>query len=292
MSAAAPNSSAFEYQTADCWEEAIKLRALWGEGAKLIAGGQSLVPMINLRLAMPAALIDLNPIVSSGPWLDQGELVIPAMTRHRAVLDSPLVATHFPMLAKAVGLVGNVRVRNRGTIGGSVSHADPTGEIPCVVLAAGGRIVVQGPSGMRSVPADDFFLTYLTTATDLDEVVTEIRLPVAGDQDGWGFDEVTRRFSDFATVEVAVSARSRASEEIPELRVVLGGVADRPLLLGEDILEPFRRLGADPQAIDEVAQNAANSISPESDVHASADYRRRLTQVLTRRSLAQAVGLG
>lgn len=286
------NSSAFEYQTADSWEEAIELRELWGEDAKLIAGGQSLVPMINLRLAMPAALIDLNPIGSCGPWLDDNELVIPAMTRHRDVLDSPLVAAHCPMLTKAVGLVGNVRVRNRGTFGGSVSHADPTGEIPCVVLASEGRIVVQGPSGTRSVPAEDFFLTYLTTATDANEVVTEIRLPVAGSQAGWGFDEVTRRFSDFATVEVAVSARGHASSRIPELRVVLGGVADRPLLLDDEILEPFQRLGADPQAVDEVAQNAAMSISPESDVHASADYRRRLTQVLTRRSLAQAVGLG
>lgn len=282
MSAAA--SEPFEYQTADCWEEAIELLALWGEDAKLIAGGQSLVPMLNLRLAAPAALIDLNAVGSRGPWLDGEELVLPAMTRHRDVVDSALVAEHCPQLRHAVTMVGNVRVRNRGTIGGSVAHADPTGEIPCVVLASRGRLVIQGPDGSRSVDADDFFLTYLTTAIRPGEVLTEVRIPVG--TGGWGFEEVTRRHSDFATVEVAVTTRGGGRD----LRVVLGGVADRPLLLADELLAPLKDGRATDAAVREVAANAAESISPESDVHASADHRRRLTSVLTRRALAQATG--
>lgn len=287
MSVTDVDDSVFEYQVADSWDEAVQLLDLWGPEAKLIAGGQSLVPMMNLRLAAPAALIDLNPIASGGPQVDGDELVIPAMTRHRAVLDSDLVRRHCPLLAHAIGFVGNVRVRNRGTIGGSVAHADPTGEIPAGVLASRGRLVVRGPAGERTIPAEEFFLTYLTTVLRPGEVITEVRLPTRDRREGWGFEEVTRRYSDFATVLAAVSL----GETEDDVRVVLGGVAERPLMLGDDFLEPFRRLGTTPASVAEVAQNVADELSPDGDVHASADYRRRLACVLVERTLHRASGL-
>jgi len=278
----------FEYQQADCWEEAVELLTLWRGEGKILAGGQSLVPMLNLRLAAPAALIDITPIHSEGPSLEGDELVIPAMTRHVDVLRSALVQQHCPLLAHAVGLVGNVRVRNRGTIGGSLAHADPTGEIACTVLASHGRIVLQGPNGSRSVDAADFFRTYLTTATAPDEVVTAVRLPVAGGHSAWGFEEKVRRFSDFATVEVAVAGDLDPDHQaFQKVTVVLGGVADVPFTLPDGVTEPLRGETARTQ-LQSVAAQAAEVISPESDVHASANYRRHLVRVLTERTLLRA----
>ncbi|MGH3360729.1 MAG: FAD binding domain-containing protein [Nocardioidaceae bacterium] len=287
----AVESEPFEYQVADCWEEAVELLTVWRGEAKILAGGQSLVPMLNLRLAAPAALLDITPIRAEPPYVDGHELVIPATTRHVDVLRSPLVREHCPLLGHAVGLVGNVRVRNRGTIGGSIAHADPTGEIPCTVLASGGRVVLQGPNGTRAVDAADFFITYLTTAAEPDEVVTEIRLPVAPPNGAWAFDEHVRRYSDFATVEVAVSGETADDgRTVRAATVVIGGVADRPLRLSDETLAPLvgSTGGADPVA--RVARAASDSVSPESDVHASGDYRRRLTRVLAERTLLRAFG--
>lgn len=286
MSTSAP----FEYRTADCWESAVEQLVSWGEEGKIIAGGQSLVPMLNLRLAMPEALIDVNPIPTPEPALDGDTLVLPALTRHQVLLRSPVVKEHCPLLPAGVAHLGNVRVRTRGTIGGSLCHADPTGEIPCVVLALGGRITARGPRGERVIDAADFFRTYLTTALADDEVATEVRLPIRRAREGWGFQEVVRRASDFATVEVAAVVRLAADgPEVTGASVVLGGVADRPLALGDATLAPL--LGGTGTADDlaAVARDAAAGISPESDVHASAAYRRRLTEVLIRRTLAEAL---
>jgi CO/xanthine dehydrogenase FAD-binding subunit len=278
----------FEYQQADCWEEAVELLTLWRGEGKILAGGQSLVPMLNLRLAAPAALIDITPIRSAGPYLEGDELVIPATTRHVDVVRSALVQQHCPLLTRAVGLVGNVRVRNRGTVGGSLAHADPTGEIPCTVLACNGRIVLQGPNGSRSVDGADFFRTYLTTATAPDEVVTQVRLPVAGSHSGWGFEEKVRRFSDFATVEVAVAGNLDPDHQAFEnVTVVLGGVADVPFTLPDSVIEPLRGETARTQ-LQGVAAQAAEAVNPESDVHASGEYRRHLVRVLTERTLLRA----
>src|SRR5699024_2955665 len=247
----APPNPTFEYQQADSWEEAVELLALWGEDGKLIAGGQGLVPMLNLRLAAPGALIDINPVGPPEPWIDGTELVLPAMTRHRQVIESELVQRHCPMLRHAVTLVGNVRVRARGTIGGSVAHADPTGEIPCVLVAARGRVVVQGPGGPRSIPASEFFVTYLPTAAESGDGVTEIRIPFGTHSQGWGFEEVTRRHSDFATVAVAsVAAPDQNGEPGDEFQIVIAGVADRPFQLENTALDPLRSAGASHTSIE------------------------------------------
>lgn len=283
-------STSFEYQVADCWDEAVELLTLWQGEGKILAGGQSLVPMLNLRLMAPVALIDINPIGRQEPYVEGAELVIPALARHTDVLASPVVRQHCPLLSHAIGLVGNVRVRNRGTFGGSIAHADPTGEIPCAVLVTGGRIIVQGPRGRRSIEAQDFFLTYLTTAAEPDEVVTEVRIPVRRPGVGWGFEEKMGRYSDFATVEAAAQvACNPRTREIESVSVVLGGVADRPLALPQNLVHSLMGQAGDVDEIRGVAEAAAESVEPESDVHASADHRKHLTRVLTQRALTEAV---
>lgn len=276
-------ATCFEYQRAESWADAVELLELWDGEAKILAGGQSLIPMLNLRLAFPAALIDVNPIPAADPRVERDHLVIDANTRHRVLRTSEAVRTYAPLLAHAVQFVGNVRVRNRGTFGGTLSHADPTAEIAAITLATGGEILLLGPGGERSVPVDDFFVTYLTTAAEPNEVVIGARLPVAGDA-RWAFHEVVRRYSDFATVSVSVLARPAAKDG---LRVVLGGVADRPLVVDQELLEPVLTDPGNPDRARESADAIAASLDPDTDLHATADYRRRLIAVHTRRLLAQ-----
>jgi carbon-monoxide dehydrogenase medium subunit len=226
--------------------------------------------MLNLRLAFPGAL-----------------MVIDANTRHKTLMSSEEVRTHAPLLAHVIPFIGNVRVRNRGTFGGTLSHADPTAEIAAVVMAMGGEIVLQGPAGRRTVNADSFFITYLTTATEPNEVVVGARIPVGG-AGRWGFHEVVRRYSDFATVSVSVMARS-ASDTDPGLRVVLGGVADRPLVVDQTMLAPALADPGSPDAARESADAIAASLDPDSDLHGSADYRRRLVAVYVDRLLQQVL---
>jgi CO/xanthine dehydrogenase FAD-binding subunit len=276
-------ATCFEYQRAESWADAVELLGLWDGEAKILAGGQSLIPMLNLRLAFPAALIDVNPIPADDPRVERDHLVIDANTRHRVLRTSEAVRTHAPLLAHAVQFVGNVRVRNRGTFGGTVSHADPTAEIAAITLATGGEILLLGPAGERSVPVDDFFVTYLATATEPNEVVIGARLPVAGDA-RWAFHEVVRRYSDFATVSVSVLARQASKGG---LRVVLGGVADRPIVVDQELLGPVLDDPGNPDRARESADAIAASLDPDTDLHATADYRRRLVAVHTRRLLAQ-----
>lgn len=277
----------FEYQRAETWADAVELLGIWEGEAKIIAGGQSLVPMLNLRLTFPDALIDINPIPAADPHVVDGHLVIDANTRHTMVATSPVVREHAPLLAHAVEFIGNVRVRNRGTVGGSLAHADPTGEIPAVVLAMGGEIVVLGPRGERTIRAEDFFVTYLTTAIEPDELIVGVRLPVSDDV-RWGFHEVVRRFSDFATISVTVLSRQVAGRQ--ELRVVLGGVADRPVLADPSLLEPALSAPGDAGGAKRAGEAVAASLDPETDLHATADYRRRLVAVHTRRLLQDVLG--
>jgi CO/xanthine dehydrogenase FAD-binding subunit len=284
-------ATCFEYQRAESWADAVELLDLWNGEAKILAGGQSLIPMLNLRLAFPAALVDVNPIPAMDPRVEGDHLVIDANTRHRVLRTSEVVRTHAPLLAHAVQFVGNVRVRNRGTFGGTLSHADPTAEIAAITLATGGEIHVLGPDGERSVPVDDFFVTYLTTAVEPNEVVIGARLPVAGDA-RWGFHEVVRRYSDFATVSVSVLARPAANGGPPRLRVVLGGVADRPIVVAEELLEPALDDPGNPDRARESADAIAAALDPDTDLHATADYRRRLVAVHTRRLLAQVLSEG
>jgi aerobic carbon-monoxide dehydrogenase medium subunit len=275
---------AFEYVAAGSYDEAVRLLAENGDEAKILAGGQSLMPMLNLRLAHPELLIDINPADQRPPALalhNSGEMLrLPALTRHRVLLEHDLVHQHCPLLAEAVRHVGNVRVRNRGTIAGSLAHADPTSEIGCCALATGARVVVRGPRGERTVPARDLFAGYWSTTLDPAEIITDVLIPVARPRQGWSFQEMVRRTSDFAIVAVSVIFNvAERTGEPASATVALAGVADRVVLADPELLDD------DP---DESAARIAESLDPPDDVHASGAYRRRLARVLTARALREA----
>jgi carbon-monoxide dehydrogenase medium subunit len=274
---------AFEYAAAGSYDEAVRLLAASaerGEEAKILAGGQSLMPMLNLRLAHPELLIDINPADQRPLTLENEMLRLPALTRHRVLLEDPMVRQHCPLLAEAVRHVGNVRVRNRGTIAGSLAHADPTSEIGCCALATGTRVVARGPAGERTIPASDLFAGYWTTTLDAEEIITDVLIPAARPRQGWSFQEMVRRTSDFAVVAVSVIFNlAERTGEPASATVALAGVADRVVL-------------ADPQLIDDnpdqTAARIADTLDPPDDVHASGAYRRRLARVLTARALREA----
>ena len=262
----------------------MRLLAGATQEARILAGGQSLMPMLNLRLAHPELLIDINPADQRQPSValsnSGGLLRLPALTRHRVLLEHDLIRQHCPLLAEAVRHVGNVRVRNRGTIGGSLAHADPTSEIGCCALATGAQVVVRGPRGDRTVPASELFAGYWSTTLASAEIITDVLIPVARPRQGWSFNEMVRRTSDFAIVAVAAMVYlAERTGAIAAAHVALAGVADRVVL-------------ADPQLIDgdldASAARIAATLEPSDDVHASGDYRRRLARVLTARALREA----
>ena len=278
----------FRYERVSSFDEAVSALHERGEEAKVIAGGQSLVPMLNLRVARPEWLIDINP-VGAGPIEDRGGyLRLPALTRHRAVEEAEVVRRRCPILADAAARVGNVRTRTRGTIGGSLAHADPAGELPCVAVALGAEVTVQGPDGARDVAVDDLLVSYLTTTLAPDEVVAEVRVPTLGPRSGWSFLEMTRRSSDWMVVGVAAVVELDAGGTVAAASVVIGGVAERPWTVPAEVLVDL--LGAAPEAapLARVAERAAAMLHPDDDVHASGAYRRRLAAVLGRRALAEA----
>jgi carbon-monoxide dehydrogenase medium subunit len=277
-------ASAFEYVAAGSYDEAVRLLAENGDEAKILAGGQSLMPMLNLRLAHPELLIDINLADQRPPTLalhNSGEMLrLPALTRHRVLLEHDLVRQHCPLLAEAVRHVGNVRVRNRGTIAGSLAHADPTSEIGCCALATGARILARGPDGERTVPASDLFAGYWSTTLDPDQIITDVLIPAARPRQGWSFQEMVRRTSDFAIVAVAVIFNLAERSGAPaSATVALAGVADRVVLADSELVDD------DPE---QTAARIADTLDPPDDVHASGAYRRRLVRVLTARALREA----
>jgi aerobic carbon-monoxide dehydrogenase medium subunit len=277
---------AFEYVAADSYAEAARLLRDHGEEAKVLAGGQSLMPMLNLRLARPGLLIDINAADPRRPSMDHGALALPALTRHRVLVEHDLVREHCPLLAEAVRHVGNVRVRNRGTLGGSLAHADPTSEIGCCALATDARVVVRGPDSERTVAAADLFAGYWSTVLEESEVITDLMIPVGPARQGWSFQEMVRRTSDFAIVAVAALVELDNADVITGARIALAGVADRVVLADAELLA--RLTGGTGEEADSVAAAIAASVRPTSDLHASGEYRQRLTGVLTARALRQA----
>jgi carbon-monoxide dehydrogenase medium subunit len=278
-------ASAFEYVAAASYDEAARLLAEHGDDAKILAGGQSLMPMLNLRFAHPGLLIDINPADDRPPSLEDGLIRLPALTRHRTLLEHDLVRQHCPLLADAIRYVGNVRVRNRGTIGGSLAHADHTSEIGCCALATGAQVIAHGPDGDRTVPASDLFAGYWTTTLADSEIITDVLIPAARPRQGWSFQEMVRRTSDFAIVAVAVTINlAERSRVIASATIALAGVADRVILA-----DPELEGSTADEDLDAAAARIAERLDPPDDVHASGQYRRRLAQVLTARALREAI---
>ena len=280
----------FDYHAPTTVDEALALLGRYGGEAKLLAGGQSLMPLLNFRLSRPAALVDLNRIPSLA-WVREadGQVRFGAMTRQRTIEFSPVVKARVPLLAEATRWVAPLPIRTRGTIGGSIAHADPSAEYPAVLTALEGEVVARGPRGERVIGAKDLFKTYLTTSLEPDEILVEVRLPATPAGAGSALEEFARRQGDFAIVAIACVV-ARQGERCTLARLATAGTGPVPLRLraAEEILE---REGLGQAALDAAARRAAELVSPDADIHASADYRRHLTGVLTRRALTRALGV-
>ena len=280
----------FEYYPPRTLEEALSLLAQHGDEAKALAGGQSLIPAMNFRLAQPAVLIDLNGLheLSYIQSEDGGGLRIGAMTRQRAVERSPLVRREAPLVHEAMPFIAHPPIRNRGTVGGSLAHADPAAELPAVSLALDARFRAQSAKRARWIAAGEFFTGLFSTALGADELLVEIVLPRLAARSGCAFEEVSRRHGDYALVGVAAAVALDERERCAQARIALMSIGDRPVLA-----EPAAQLlkGEIPSAESiRAAANAAahGDIDPPADIHASSAYRRQLVSVLIRRALERA----
>jgi aerobic carbon-monoxide dehydrogenase medium subunit len=278
----------FDYLLPRSLDEALSMLAEHGEEAKVLAGGQSLVPLLNFRLVRPTYVVDLNDIPGlDGIRLDGDRLAIGAMTRQRAAETSAVVRERCPLLAEAMPQIGHVQIRNRGTIGGSLAHADPAGELPTVLAALDGELVLRSRRGERRLSPQEFFIGYLTTATAPDELLVEARVPVTPPRTGTAFMEVSRRHGDFALVGVAATLTVDTGGVCTACAIALTGVGPTPVV-ARDAARAL--VGAKPtaDAYAEVGRRVASVLEPDSDLHASAEYRKHLGGVLTRRALARA----
>jgi CO/xanthine dehydrogenase FAD-binding subunit len=281
-------ASPTDHVAASSWAEAVRLLQEGGEGAKVIAGGQSLVPMMNLRLATPSLLVDVSGADPPGITIAGDRLVISALTRHADLERSPEVATHCPVLAEAARFIGNIRVRHRGTIGGSLAHADPAAELPCVAVAVGATVRTTGPAGERRIPAAELFDTYFTTTLGEAELITAVDIPaVPRARTGWAFVELARRAGDFATVEAAAMIELDEAHRCASVRLVAGGVGDRPVELN-DAEAALVGGPLDERAVIEAGRRAAAAVDPSDSVHASGGYRREMLGVFVRRAILTA----
>jgi carbon-monoxide dehydrogenase medium subunit len=277
----------FEYRSPTTIDETVSLLAEYGDEAKVLAGGQSLLPLLAMRLGRPEFLIDINRVDELAGITVNGALTIGALTRHRAGERSADVRASVPLLAAALANVGHDAIRTRGTIGGSVAHADPSAEMPTIVRTLGGTITATSSRGSRQIAAEDFFQGFLMTSLEPDELLTSIELPIAGPRSGWSFKEFSRRSGDFALVGVAVALELDANGAIADAKIGLLGVAGEPAraTAAEAVL-----LGATPgdDAFAAAAAAAQGEVSPTADLHGTAAYREHLTGVLVRKGLAEA----
>jgi len=279
----------FDYVRPSSLGEAVRALASGGDEAKVIAGGQSLMPLLRLRFAYPEKLIDIGGLTELRGVRDAGAaLEIGALTTHYELTRDPLIKTHAGLLAEAAGTIADPAVRHRGTIGGALSHADPAGDLPAVVTALDATLVVTGPSGTREIKPADFFSDYLTTTLEPGEIVTSIRVPKL---DGWGYkyEKFNPTAQAWAIVGVAAVAR-RANGEVAEARVGLTNMGSVPVRASA-VESAVSGAQAAPDALAAAAAHADDGTNPPDDIRATTDYRRHLARVLTGRALAAAAGI-
>ena len=280
----------FEYVAPTSLAEAVSALSEAGEDAKVLAGGQSLIPVLRLRLAYPSVLVDLGKVGELRGVRDDGDsLVIGAMTRHADVIADPLVQQHAGLIAKATATVADPAVRHRGTFGGALAHADPAGDLAAVALALDAELVAEGPGGRRSIPAAEFFRDYLETALAPDELLVEVRVPKLAGQWGVHYEKFNRVAQAWAIVGVAAAVR-RDNGSIAEARIGLTNMGMTPLRASATE-QALAGASASPDAIREAAQSAAEGTSPPSDLGGKADYREHLARVLTARAVSAAAGV-
>lgn len=279
--------AAFRYHRPGTLDEALALLAEHGDAAKAIAGGQSLVPMMNLRLAQPAQLVDLGELRGADAIGERGGFVeIGALASHQALAEAELVRARCPLLAEAAGTIGHHAIRQRGTLGGSLAHADPAAQLPLVALTLGAEIEIASVRGRRTVAASDFFVSVMTTVLEPDELIVAVRFPVAAPAQGHAFRLFTRRTGDYAIASVAASVQLRGAE-VQGLRVGVGAVEAVPVLLSE-LAQAQRGRTADAAWVEQFAAAARDAIQPEDDARIPAIYRRELVQTLVARALSAA----
>lgn len=282
--------AAFDYVRPDSIGEAVQALA-GSDDAKVLAGGQSLMPMLRTRLVSPALIVDCSQLTELRGVTDAGDaLVIGAGTTHHEVMHDPLVNEHAPLIARTTAVVADPAIRHRGTFGGSLAHADPAADLPTVALVLGAEMTVEGPGGRRTIPAADFFADYFTSALGPDEILTSVRVPKLGA--GWGFhyQKFQRTAQAWAIVGVAAAVH-RTNGVIDEARVGLTNMGPVPARASA-VESALAGAAANVAEIAAAAERAADGTSPTSDLHAQADYRQHLARVLTRRALQQAAGLG
>lgn len=277
----------FSYERPATLDAALGLLKNDAENAKVIAGGQSLVPMMNFRLARPDRLIDINRIPDLDYHRIEGsELVIGALARHAALKESTVVKDAYPLMHDAYEYVAHGPIRNRGTLCGNLCHADPASEMPSVVLATDSVMVLRNSAASRTVPVAEFFLGQYETAAEDDEILVELRIPVAPKDQGWGFHEISKRKGDFAIV-AACATLQVAAGAVKTAAITLAGVESHPLRLS-DIEKNLIGQKADDAAFQQAASACAAAVDPSSDMHGSADYRRDLVNTLVFRALSDA----
>lgn len=277
---------AFDYQRATSLDEALELLAASAGEARPIAGGQSLVPVMNLRLARPAALVDIGRLEAlRGIAVDEGLLRLGALTLHRELAASPLVAENAPLLARAAPHIGHEAIRNRGTLGGSIAHADPAAELPACLLALEGRVVAASRRGRRTIAAADFFLGPYTTALEPDELAVAVEIPVGTAARRCGFQELARRAGDFAMAGGAALAR-RDGAVLREVRLVLFGVGGRPVL-ARSAAAAVEGRAITPEVVGAAQRALAADVEPQPDLHSSAAMKAHLVRVVVARLLEE-----
>jgi carbon-monoxide dehydrogenase medium subunit len=282
--------AAFDYARPNSIDEALQAIAAGGEDVKILAGGQSLIPVMRLRLAAPSTVVDLTRVRELRGVRDDGDaIVIGAMTTHSDVLSDPLIKEHAPLIAEATETVADRQVRHRGTFGGALAHADPAGDLPAVALALDAEFVIAGPNGRRTVPARDFFVDYLTTALEDGELLLEVRIPKLSGEWGMHYEKFNRVAQAWSIVAVAAAVR-RENGHIAEARIGLTNMGPTPLR-ATAAEQALAGAAASAEAIAEAASHAAEGTEPSSDLNGQADYREHLAQVLTRRAVSAAAGL-
>ncbi len=280
----------FEYYAPRTRQEALELLAEYAGEAKVLAGGQSLVPSMNFRLAQPSILVDLNGVddLFGVTPAEGGGLLVGAMTRHRTVERSPIVAERAPLIAEAMPFIAHPQIRNRGTFGGSLAHADPAAELPALAVALDAQVRVQNASGDRWIPAGDFFLGLFTTALEPDEMLVEVEIPPLPGRTGTAFEEFARRHGDYALVGTAAVVTLRDDGTVAECKLVFLSVGDMPVVAAS-ASAVLRGQRPSEDAIRAAAEAVTGDIDPQADIHATAEYRMHLSKVLARRTLTRAV---
>ena len=278
----------FEYHAPSTLDEALALLAEHGSDARVLAGGQSLIPLMKLRLASPAVLIDLNGVASlSGIEEQDGQLRIGAMTRHSALERSELIGSRYPLIADAAAVIADPLVRNRGTTGGSLAHADPAGDLGSVMTALGAEVVVTGPGGERTLPIDELLLGPFTTTLEEGEILTEVRVPQPAERSGGAYEKLERKVGDFATAAVAVQL-TRENGSCASIGIGLTAVGPTTIRASE-AEDALRGGSLDEDALRAAAVLAAAASDPAADLRGSEEYKRDMVRVLTLRALRRAI---